>query len=110
MGAKYLPRNLQALATGGRLAVIGLQGGARGELDLGMLLVKRAEVHATSLRARPLDEKAAIITAVRENVWPLIESGEVRPIIDRQITMSDATQAHRIMEESRHFGKILLRV
>ena len=110
MGAKYLPRNLQALATGGRLAVIGLQGGARGELDLGMLLAKRAEVHASSLRARPLDEKAAIITAVRENIWPLIESGEVRPIIDRQITMSDAPQAHRIMEESRHFGKILLRV
>jgi putative PIG3 family NAD(P)H quinone oxidoreductase len=110
MGAKYLSRNVQALATGGRLAVIGLQGGARGELDLSMLLAKRAEVHATSLRTRPLDEKAAIITAVRENVWPLIESGEVRPIIDRQITMNDAPQAHRIMEESRHFGKILLRV
>ncbi|HZB29119.1 MAG TPA: NAD(P)H-quinone oxidoreductase [Streptosporangiaceae bacterium] len=110
MGAEYLPRNVQALATGGRLAVIGLQGGARGELDLGMLLAKRAEVHATSLRTRPLSEKAAIIAAVRENVWPLIESGVVRPIIDRQITMSDASQAHRIMEASRHFGKILLRV
>jgi putative PIG3 family NAD(P)H quinone oxidoreductase len=110
MGAMYLPRNVQALATGGRLVVIGLQGGARGELDLGMLLAKRAEVHATSLRTRPLDEKAAIVTAVRENVWPLIESGQVRPIIDRQITMSDAPQAHRVMEESRHFGKILLRV
>jgi putative PIG3 family NAD(P)H quinone oxidoreductase len=110
MGAKYLSRNVQALATGGRLAVIGLQGGARGELDLGMLLAKRGEVHATSLRTRPLDEKAAIITAVRENVWPVIESGEVRPIIDREITMSDAPQAHRLMEESRHFGKILLRV
>ena len=110
MGAEYLPRNVQALATGGRLAVIGLQGGARGELDLGILLAKRAEVHATSLRTRPLSEKAAIIAAVRENVWPLIESGVVRPIIDRQITMSDASQAHRIMEASRHFGKILLRV
>ncbi len=110
IGAKYLPRNVQALATGGRLAVIGLQGGARGELDLGMLLAKRAEVHATSLRARPLDEKAAIVGAVRENVWPLIESGEVRPIIDREIPMADAPEAHRVMEESRHFGKILLRV
>lgn len=110
MGAKYLPRNVRALATGGRLMVIGLQGGARGELDLAMLLGKRAEVHATSLRARPAEEKAAIITAVRENVWPLIESGEVRPIIDTQIAMNDAPQAHRIMEESRHFGKILLRV
>ncbi|HEX6471430.1 MAG TPA: NAD(P)H-quinone oxidoreductase [Streptosporangiaceae bacterium] len=110
MGAKYLPRNVRALATGGRLAVIGLQGGARGELDLGMLLAKRAEVHATSLRARPLEEKAAIIAAVRENVWPLIESGEVRPIIDREVPMADAPQAHQAMEESRHFGKILLKV
>jgi putative PIG3 family NAD(P)H quinone oxidoreductase len=110
MGAKYLPRNVQALATGGRLAVIGLQGGARGELDLGMLLAKRAEVHATSLRARPLDEKALIVSQVRENVWPLIESGEVRPIIDREIPMADASEAHRVMEESGHFGKILLRV
>ncbi|HEU5157347.1 MAG TPA: NAD(P)H-quinone oxidoreductase [Streptosporangiaceae bacterium] len=110
MGAKYLPRNTQALAVGGRLMVIGLQGGARGELDLGMLLAKRAEVHATSLRARPPDEKAAIVSAVRENVWPLIESGEVRPITDREIPMADAPQAHQVMEESRHFGKILLRV
>jgi putative PIG3 family NAD(P)H quinone oxidoreductase len=110
MGAKYLPRNVRALATGGRLAVIGLQGGARGELDLGVLLAKRAEVHATSLRARPLEEKAAIIAAVRENVWPLIESGEVRPIIDREVPMADAPQAHQAMEESRHFGKILLKV
>ncbi|HEY7485643.1 MAG TPA: NAD(P)H-quinone oxidoreductase [Streptosporangiaceae bacterium] len=110
IGAKYLPRNVQALATGGRLMVIGLQGGARGELDLGRLLSKRAEVHATSLRARPLDEKAAIVAAVRENVWPLIESGKVRPIIDRELPMADAAQAHQVMEESRHFGKILLRV
>jgi putative PIG3 family NAD(P)H quinone oxidoreductase len=109
MGAKYLPRNVQALATGGRLAVIGLMGGGRGELDLGMLLTKRAQVHASSLRARPLDQKAAIVSAVRENVWPLIESGEVRPITDRELPMADAPEAHRIMEDSRHFGKILLR-
>jgi putative PIG3 family NAD(P)H quinone oxidoreductase len=110
IGAKYLARNVQALATGGRLVVIGLQGGARAELDLGALLAKRAAVHATTLRTRPLDEKAAIITAVRENVWPLIESGEVRPVIDREVPMADAAAAHRLMEDSRHFGKIILRV
>jgi putative PIG3 family NAD(P)H quinone oxidoreductase len=110
IGAKYLSRNIQALATGGRLVVIGLQGGARAELDLGALLAKRAAVHATTLRARPLDEKAAIVAAVQENVWPLIESGEVRPVIDRELPMADAAEAHRIMEDSRHVGKIILRV
>jgi putative PIG3 family NAD(P)H quinone oxidoreductase len=110
IGAKYLARNVQALATGGRLVVIGLQGGARAELDLGALLAKRGAVHATTLRTRPLDEKAAIIAAVRENVWPLIESGEVRPVIDRELPMTEAGAAHRLMEDSRHFGKIILKV
>jgi putative PIG3 family NAD(P)H quinone oxidoreductase len=109
MGAQYLSGNVQALATGGRLAVIGLQGGARAELDLGVLLRKRASVHATTLRARPLEEKAAIVAAVRENVWPLIEAGSVRPIIDRELPMADAAQAHRVLEDSGHVGKILLR-
>jgi putative PIG3 family NAD(P)H quinone oxidoreductase len=108
MGAKYLPRNVEALAVGGRLVVIGLQGGARGELDLGALLSKRAAVHATSLRGRPLEEKAAIVTSVRAHVWPLIESGEVRPIIDRRVPMAEAAQAHELMESSGHIGKILL--
>jgi len=108
IGAKYLLRNLQALAVNGRLVVIGLQGGARAELDLGMLLAKRASVHATTLRARPLEEKASIVSSVRENVWPLIESGAVQPVIDRTIPLPDAAQAHRLLEESGHVGKILL--
>jgi putative PIG3 family NAD(P)H quinone oxidoreductase len=108
IGAKYLARNVQALAVNGRMVVIGLQGGARGELDLGMLLAKRAAIHATTLRARPLDEKASIVSAVGENVWPLIESGAVRPVIDRAIAMPDAAEAHRLLEESGHVGKILL--
>jgi putative PIG3 family NAD(P)H quinone oxidoreductase len=108
MGAKYLPRNVDALAVGGRLMVIGLQGGTRGELNLGKLLSKRAAVHATSLRARPLEEKASIVASVRSHVWPLIESGDVRPIIDRRLPMSEAAQAHRIMESSGHVGKIVL--
>jgi NADPH:quinone reductase-like Zn-dependent oxidoreductase len=108
IGAKYLNRNVKALAMGGRLVVIGLQGGAKGELDLGALLTKRAAVHATSLRSRPLEEKAAIVASVRENVWPLVESGSVRPIIDRTCPMSEAAEAHRVMESSGHVGKILL--
>ncbi|GAA4618353.1 NAD(P)H-quinone oxidoreductase [Actinoallomurus liliacearum] len=110
IGAKYLPRNVDTLGTGGRLVVIGLQGGGVGELDLGRLLTKRASVHATSLRARPLEEKAEVVTAVREHVWPLLESGTVRPIVDRTLPMTDAAAAHRVMEESTHVGKIVLTV
>jgi putative PIG3 family NAD(P)H quinone oxidoreductase len=110
MGAKYLDRNVKALAVNGRLAVIGLQGGLRGELDLGTLLAKRAAVTATSLRARPLAEKAAIVAAVREHVWPLIEAGRVRPVVDRTMTMRDAAEAHRVLGTNGHVGKILLRV
>ena len=108
MGAAYLPRNVDVLAVGGRLVVIGLQGGARGELDLGALLVKRASVFATSLRARPAAEKAAIVAAVREHVWPAVEAGEVRPVVDRVLPLGDAAQAHRVMESSAHIGKIVL--
>ncbi|MEW2359229.1 NAD(P)H-quinone oxidoreductase [Spirillospora sp. NPDC029432] len=108
MGAKYLARNVESLATGGRLMVIGLQGGARAELDLNALLRKRAAVHATSLRARPLDEKAAIVASVREHVWPLLAKGDVRPIVDRTLPMAEAAEAHRLLEASGHIGKILL--
>ncbi|MFV8184953.1 NAD(P)H-quinone oxidoreductase [Streptomyces sp. AF1B] len=108
MGAKYLDRNLRALAVSGRLAVIGMQGGIKGELNLATLLNKRAAISATSLRARPLGEKAAIVAAVREHVWPLIDGGHVRPVVDREIPMSDAAAAHRVVEESGHVGKVLL--
>lgn len=108
MGAKYLDRNVQALAVNGRLAIIGLQGGAKGELNIGMLLNKRAAVSATSLRARPLDEKAAIVAAVREHVWPLLAGGHVRPVVDRELPMPQAAEAHRVVEESGHIGKVLL--
>ncbi|MFF3450779.1 NAD(P)H-quinone oxidoreductase [Streptomyces sp. NPDC002667] len=108
MGAKYLDRNLSALAVNGRLAIIGMQGGIKAELNIAVLLNKRAAVTATSLRARPLGEKAAIVAAVREHVWPLIESGQVRPVVDRELPMSDAAEAHRVLEESSHIGKVLL--
>jgi putative PIG3 family NAD(P)H quinone oxidoreductase len=108
MGASYLPRNVAALATGGRLVVIGMQGGRKGELDLGMLLAKRASVAATALRSRPLAEKAEIVRGVREQVWPLVEAGRVRPVVDRRVPMADAAQAHRLVESNDHLGKVLL--
>ncbi|MFC4149392.1 NAD(P)H-quinone oxidoreductase [Micromonospora mangrovi] len=108
MGGAYLPRNVAALATGGRLVVIGMQGGRKGELDLGMLLAKRASVAATALRSRPLAEKAEIVRGVREQVWPLVASGRVRPIVDRRVPIADAAQAHRLVESSDHLGKVLL--
>ena len=108
MGASYLERNVAALATGGRLIVIGLQGGRRANLDLGMLLAKRATIIATTLRSRPNEEKAAIVAAVREHVWPLVESGVVRPIIHTRLKMTDAVEAHRMVEASQHVGKVLL--
>ncbi|MBH1934685.1 NAD(P)H-quinone oxidoreductase [Streptomyces sp. AV19] len=108
VGAKYLARNVDALAVNGRLAVIGLQGGRKAELDLGKLLAKRAAVMATTLRSRPLAEKAAIVAAVREHVWPLVSGGRVRPVVDRTLPLRDAAAAHRIVEESAHVGKVLL--
>lgn len=109
MGAKYLARNVDALAVGGRLVVIGLQGGTTAELNLNTLLRKRAAVIATSLRARPQPEKAAIVAAVREHVWPLVESGRVRPVVHSWHPLAEAAAAHREMESSGHIGKILLR-
>jgi putative PIG3 family NAD(P)H quinone oxidoreductase len=108
MGAKYLARNVEVLATGGRLVVIGLQGGTRAEVDLGLMLRKRAGVIATTLRSRPLEEKAAIVAAVREHVWPLVESGRVRPVVHARRPLAQASDAHREMEASGHIGKLLL--
>lgn len=110
MGAAYLPRNVTALRTGGRLVVIGLQGGVKGELDLGALLGKRAAVHATSLRARPAAEKAAIVEAVLAGVWPAVEAGEVRPVVDRVLPLEQVREAHEVLEASTHVGKVVLTV
>jgi NADPH:quinone reductase-like Zn-dependent oxidoreductase len=108
MGASYLERNVEALAAGGRLVVIGLQGGQVAEINLGALLTKRASLIATTLRSRPASEKAAIVAGVREHVWPLIESGMVRPVVHARIPMSDAAAAHRLVESNAHTGKVLL--
>ncbi len=108
MGASYLARNLSALATGGRLVIIGRQGGNRAELNLGVLQSKQAAIHATTLRARPVAEKAAIVSAVRENVWPLVSAGKLIPVIDQALPMSSAAEAHRILERGDQTGKLLL--
>lgn len=110
MGAAYLGRNVDVLATGGRLQVIGLQGGAKGELDLGKLMAKRGQVRGTTLRARPVAEKAAICARVAADVWPLVSDGRIRTVIDRVVPMADAAEAHRVMAASDHVGKILLAV
>ncbi|MFD5427217.1 NAD(P)H-quinone oxidoreductase [Streptomyces sp. NPDC127084] len=108
IGAKYLDRNVRALAVNGRLAVIGLQGGVKGELNIGALLAKRAAVMATSLRARPLHEKTVIVAAVAEHVWPLLAGGTVRPVVDQHLPMPEAPAAHRALEEGVHVGKVVL--
>jgi putative PIG3 family NAD(P)H quinone oxidoreductase len=108
MGAKYLGRNVDALATEGRLVIIGMQGGSKGELDINALLRKRGAVIATSLRSRPADDKAAICASVVENVWPLVADGTVRPIVHTTMPLEDVAAAHALMESSDHIGKIVL--
>lgn len=108
MGGSYLARNVELLAADGRLLVIGLQGGRTAELDLGALLMKRASVYATSLRARPPEQKASIVAGVRREVWPLIEAGRIRPIVDRVLPLASAAEAHRVLDAGEHFGKVVL--
>lgn len=108
IGAKYLAANVSALATAGRLVIIGMQGGVKAELNLGALLSKRAAVMATSLRARPASEKAAIVSAMVAQVWPLLTDGTVRPIVHATYPLADVRAAHHELEESTHTGKVLL--
>jgi NADPH2:quinone reductase len=108
VGAKYLQQNVDALADYGRLIVIGLQGGTKGELDLGQLLRKRAAIVATALRPRPVEEKGAIMTAVRDAVWPLIADGRVHPLVDKTFPLDQVRAAHEYFDAGEHVGKILL--
>ena len=110
MGAKYLESNIEVLNTAGRLIVIGLQGGIKAEINLNSLLVKRAAIMATSLRARPVDEKSAIVSAMVAQVWPLFADGTVKPIIHRTFALSEASAAHQVLEDSSHIGKVLLTI
>ena len=110
MGAAYLGRNVDALATEGRLLVIGLMGGAKGELDLNQLMGKRGAIISTRLRPRPVDEKAAICAAVVEHVWPLVADGTIRPVVSATMPLAEAGRAHALMTSGESSGKILLTV
>jgi len=110
IGAPYLASNLRVLATGGRLVIIGLMGGAKSEISLGQLLVRRLSVIGSTLRARPEADKARIVRGLTERFGKALASGEVRPIVDRVMPLAEAGEAHRIMKASSHFGKIVLKV
>ncbi|MFC4910027.1 NAD(P)H-quinone oxidoreductase [Actinomadura gamaensis] len=108
IGGDYLERNVRSLATDGRLVIIGVQKGLEGNLNLAELVFKRKSVFGTTLRSRPAERKAAIVAAVREHVWPMIESGAVRPVVDRTVPLAEAAEAHRLMATAQHIGKIVL--
>lgn len=108
MGGAYFERNLNALETLGRLVIIGTLGGSKAELDIAQLMRKRAAVLGTTLRARPLEEKRAILASIEEHVWPLVAAKKVKPIIDRIMPMDQWRVAHDVLERSEHIGKVIL--
>jgi putative PIG3 family NAD(P)H quinone oxidoreductase len=108
IGAPYLARNVDALATGGRLLQISTREGANAEVNLGVLMRKRITIFASTLRSRPVAEKALIVADVRDQVWPLVAAGKVVPVIERMLPLTEAAQAHRLMDDATHVGKILL--
>ena len=108
IGGAYLERNVQSLATDGRLVIIGLQNGLEAQLDLKELVFRRKSVYGTTLRSRPEAQKAAICAEVQEKVWPMIESGAVQQVIDQTVPMAQAAEAHRLLDAGTHIGKILL--
>jgi putative PIG3 family NAD(P)H quinone oxidoreductase len=108
VGGPYLDRNLRALAVDGRLVEIGLMGGSEATIDLRRLLGRRLTVTGSTLRPRTVEEKGAIAAALHREVWPLLESGRVAPVIHRTLPLREAAEAHRLMESSEHIGKIVL--
>ena len=110
IGGSYLAQNLDALATGGRLVLIGLMGGAKAEIPLGMVLAKRLQVLGSTLRARPDAEKAAIVAGLLEQFGAALDAGTIGPIVDRVMPLAEAGEAHRVIKASEHFGKVVLSV
>jgi putative PIG3 family NAD(P)H quinone oxidoreductase len=108
IGAKYLTDNVKSLAVDGRIVVIGMQGGAKGELDLGRLLAKRGTITATGLRSRSVEDKGRILAEVVGHVWPLVEAKKVRPIVHATYPLEEVAKAHEALEQSTQSGKILL--
>ncbi|MFP6639277.1 MAG: NAD(P)H-quinone oxidoreductase [Myxococcota bacterium] len=110
IGAAYLEENLASLAVGGRLVLIGLMGGARAEISLATLLTRRLQLIGSTLRTRSEAEKSGIVAAFEERFGKDLEDGTIRPVIDRKLPLAEAEQAHRLMQASEHFGKLLLQV
>ena len=108
IGAPYLEKNVDALATNGRLLQISTRGGVQAEVNLGTLMRKRISIFASTLRARPVAEKSVVVADVRDQVWPLVAAGQVRPVIERTLPLAEAAQAHRLIDDGSHVGKILL--
>jgi tumor protein p53-inducible protein 3 len=110
IGGRYLSSNLSALAVGGTLVIIGLMGGARGEVDLAGLLMKRLRIIGSTLRGRPVAEKASIVRAFEARFREALHAGRLRPVVDRVLPLANAAEAHRIVQSSAHFGKVALQV
>jgi NADPH:quinone reductase len=108
VGGEYFPRNIEALATDGRLVEIATLHGAKAELNIQTIMQRRLTITGSTLRARPVADKGAIAAAVRQHVWPLLEAGEVKPIVHATFPLRDAAEAHRVMEADTHIGKLVL--
>lgn len=108
MGAPYLAKNMKVLGENGRLIVIGLQGGQKTEIDLGQLLAKRISLIGTTIRGRSLSERNAIISSTLAHVWPLIDKGEIKPVVDQYLSWEEVAKAHEVLEEHRNIGKVVL--
>ncbi|MEL6236601.1 MAG: zinc-binding dehydrogenase, partial [Pseudomonadota bacterium] len=110
VGGSYIPRNLKALAIDGRLVMIAFLGGSTAEVNFAPMMVKRQTLTGSTLRPQSIAAKADIAEALRREVWPLLDSGALRPVMDSSFPLAQATDAHRRMESSAHIGKIVLRV
>jgi len=108
VAGSYLARNMEASALEGRIVVISLLGGAKSEINMGVMLTKRLTLTGSTLRARSVAEKALVAHSVRQNVWPLLSAGRVRPVIHSTFPLAQASAAHSLMESSNHIGKIVL--
>ena len=110
VGANYLEDNMKSLTFEGRLVMIGLMGGAETSINLGLLMMKRLRIIGSTLRAQPIPKKTEIMNNLNENIWPLLESGDIKPIIDTVIPIEEVDKAHELMESNQTFGKVILKV
>ena len=110
VGANYLENNMKSLTLEGRLVMIGLMGGAKTSINLGLLMMKRLRIIGSTLRAQPIPKKTEIMNNLNENIWPLLESGDIKPIIDTVIPIEEVDKAHKLMESNQTFGKVILKV